>query len=114
MAEWVRFQKWVANQLNKIGFKARANGQAGGGFGVPDVYCGILHCECKSYTSQRPDIQKALLQAKMDCSGHSEKYPVAITRYSNGKTVEKPLVSMYFSDFINLLKEIEDGGKVSV
>ena len=76
MAEWARFQKWVVNQLSKAGFKARASAQAGGGFGVPDVYCGILHVECKSYTSKRPDIPKALLQAKADSCGHSEKYPV--------------------------------------
>lgn len=103
MPEWVRFQKWVAREFRKIGYKANPRSQAGGGFGVPDVDADPFHVECKSYDASRPDIRKALLQAKIDSCGNPSKYAIAVTKYTD----ETPIASMYFKDFLNLLKEFK-------
>ena len=105
MPEWARFQRWVARKFKKAGFDAKVRAQAGGGFGVPDVESEPFHVECKSYEASRPDIPKAVMQAKVDSVGKCDRYPIAITKYRD----EKPIVSMYFADFLNLRLEYENG-----
>lgn len=101
MPEWVRFQKWVATQLSKVGLKARANSQAGGGLGVPDVSADPFSIECKSYTSLSSDtIIKAVRQAQLD-NVKCNKYPIAAVRDKKGNI----LVAMDFKDFKNLVQE---------
>jgi hypothetical protein len=101
MAEWVRFQKWVAKQLSKVGLKARANGQAGGGFGVPDVDADPFAIECKSYeTLSSQTIIKAIRQAQMD-NMKCDKYPIAVCRDAKGNII----VAMDWKEFKNIVQE---------
>jgi len=101
MPEWVRFQRWVANQLSKIGLKARANSQVGGGLGVPDVSADPFSIECKSYNSLSSDtLIKAVRQAQLD-NVKCDKYPIAVSRNKKGDII----VSMDFKDFKNLVQE---------
>ena len=101
MPEWSRFQKWVAKQLSKTGLKAWANGQAHGGFGVPDVDAHPFNIECKSYEKMTSKlILEAVRQAQMDTT-KSDKYPIAAVRDQEGNM----LVAMDFRDFKNLVQE---------
>lgn len=101
MPEWSRFQKWVARQLSKIGLPSKANSQAGGGLGVPDVSADPFTVECKSYKTLSSDtIIKAVRQAQLD-NVVSNKYPIAICRDQKGNI----LVSMDFKDFKNVVQE---------
>lgn len=101
MAEWVRFQKWVANQLSKAGLPARANGQAGGGYGVPDVEALPFCIECKSYEKMTSKlILEAVRQSQRD-TNKSDRYPIAAVRDKEGNII----VAMDFKDFKNLIIE---------
>ena len=101
MAEWSRFQNWVARKLTKIGLKARVNGQAHGGFGVPDVSADPFAIECKSYeTLSSQTIIKAIRQAQLD-NPKSDKYPIAVCKDSKGNII----VAMDWKDFKNMVQE---------
>lgn len=110
MAEWVRFQKFVARQMSKCGLKAWTNGQAHGGFGVPDVDAHPFAIECKSYEKMTSKlIVEAIRQAQLDTS-KCDKYPIAIVKDAQGDIV----VAMDFKDFKNLVIEFiakKEGGE---
>ena len=104
MPEWARFQKWVARNLGKAGLKARCNSQAHSGLGNPDVSCEPWFIECKSYESKKPDIQKAIMQAKLDAINNPDAIPVAITKFKG----DKPVVSMDFDTFVQVAKLLKE------
>lgn len=101
MAEWVRFQKWVARQLSKAGLPARVNGQARGGYGLPDVAADPFAIECKSYeTLSSRTIIEAVRQSQRD-TPRCDKYPIAVCRDKAGNII----VAMDWSDFMNIVQE---------
>lgn len=101
MPKWASFQKWVSRQLYKAGLNSKVNGQAHGGFGVPDVEADPFYIECKMYkTLSSKTISEAIKQSKLGCH-KSDKYPIAICKDDSGEII----VAMDFTEFKNLVQE---------
>ena len=93
------FEQLVARDLRHVfeGERIARGWQAREGDDAPDIICPLLSPECKHQAT--PNIPKALEQAEKN--RRQGTWPVAVTRRTGGEII----ASMYWEDFLELLKE---------